>query len=59
MYTKNECPHLNNIYRIMKRGLHLLESIFDPKTQYKTIVPLGMEEHLLRSQLFLVMLGAS
>ena len=47
MYTKNEYPHLKNIYRIMKRGKHLLESIFDPKTQYKTIVPLGMEEHIL------------
>ena len=20
MYTQNECPHLKNIYRIMKRG---------------------------------------
>ena len=38
MYTKNECPHLKNIYRIMKRGYHLLESICDAKTQYKTIV---------------------
>ena len=27
----------------MKRGKHLLESIFDPKTQLKTIVPLCME----------------
>ena len=51
MYTKNECPHLKNIYRIMKRGKHLLESIFDPKTHHKTIVTLGMIEHLLRSQL--------
>ena len=47
MYTKNECPHLKNIYRIMKRGKHLLESIFDPKTHHKTIVALGMVEHLL------------
>ena len=48
MYTKNECPHLKNIYRIMKRGKHLLESIFDPKTHHATIVALGMVEHLLR-----------
>ena len=49
MYTKNECPHLKNICRIMKRGKHLLESIFDPKTHHKTIVTLGVVEHLLKS----------
>ena len=51
MYTKNECPHLKNIYRIMKRGKHLLESIFYPKTHHMTIVALGMVEHLLWLQL--------
>ena len=51
MYTKNECPHLKNIYRIMIRGKHLLESVFDPKTHHNTIVMLGVVEHLLRSQL--------
>ena len=50
-YTQNKCPHLKNIYRIMKRGYHLLESIFDPKTQLKTIVPLGMEVQLLQTRL--------
>ena len=48
---KMSVPHLKNIYRIMKRGKHLLESIFDPKTHHKTIVMLGVVEHLLRSQL--------
>ena len=47
MYTKNECPHLKKIYRIMKRGKHLLESIFEPKTHHATIVMLGIVEHLL------------
>ena len=42
---------LRDIYRIMKRGKHLLESIFDPKTHHKTIVVLGVVEHLLRLQL--------
>ena len=51
MYTKNECPHLKNTYRIMKRGKHLLESIFDPKTYHMTIVVLDVVEHLLRSRL--------
>ena len=49
MYTKNGCPYLKNIYRIMKRGKHLLESMFDPKTPHMTIVVLGLVEHLLRS----------
>ena len=47
MYTQNKCPHLKNIDRIMKRWQHLLESIFDIKTQLKSIVPLGMEVQLL------------
>ena len=48
--------HPKNIYRIMKRGYHLLESIFDPKTQLKTIVPLGMEVQLVMNKT-IVMLG--
>ena len=51
MYTKNECPHLKNIYGIMKRGKPLLESIFDPKTHQKTIIMLGMVDHLFQLQL--------
>ena len=51
VYTKNECPHLKKIYRIMKRGKHLLESIFEPKTHHVTIVVLGIVEHLLQLQL--------
>ena len=47
MYTKNECPLLKKIYRIMKRVKHLLESIFEPKTHHATIVALGVVEHLL------------
>ena len=51
MYTRNECPHIKKIYRIMKRGKHLLESIFEPKTHHVTIVTLGIVEHLLQSLL--------
>ena len=45
MYTKSECPHLKKIYRIMKRGKLLLESIFEPNTHHATIVAFGIVEH--------------
>ena len=41
-------PTLRFYIKLWKEGSNLLESIFDPKTQYKTIVPLGMEEYLLQ-----------